>query len=105
MKFNIVLFSTYLLLLCTTPCILQPLTEKKDICCNTNSSSKDQKDHSKENHGCNPLRACSCSQSFGADVPNFLLSELQSVIFLKIFTKPSLHSFFVTPIWQPPKIS
>lgn len=105
MKVSIVLFSMYLLILCATPCILQPLTEKKDLCCNSTSSTKDQKDHSKENHGCNPLRDCSCSQSFCSDLPASPLLMSQTVIFIKNFSKQSFPSFFVTSIWQPPKIS
>lgn len=105
MKVCITLFSMYLLLLCETPCILQPPSEKKDTCCSSSSANNDQKDNSKENHGCNPLRDCSCSQSFVADLPVSPLLISQSVFFTKVFSKQSFHSFFITSIWQPPKVS
>lgn len=105
MKVCISLFSMYLLILCATPCILQPPSEKKDTCCSSASTDNDQKDQSKENQGCNPLRDCSCSQSFCSDLPASSLLMSQSVVFIKVFSNQSFHSYFITSIWQPPKVS
>ncbi len=106
MKLCIILFSTYLLLLCATPCILEPQTEKSDICCNSSPSTKDQKDNSDGHHGCNPLRGCSCALSYSADLPAFvLLISASASEPLKILSQQSFYSLIVTSIWQPPKIS
>lgn len=96
--------SSYLLLLCATPCMIKPLPEKSDACCSS-ASSNDQKDNSNENHGCNPLKNCSCSLSYSSDLPIFVLFKSSSRIFIKISYQQSFYSLFTTSIWQPPKIS
>ena len=103
MKSFIILFSSYLLLLCAMPCILQPVSENNDICCESSGSADTHKDKSDRHNGCNPL-SCGCVLSYDAGLHAIDLFNPSSES-LKIYSKHSIYSLIVSSIWQPPKLS
>ncbi|MFM9911889.1 MAG: DUF6660 family protein [Chitinophagaceae bacterium] len=107
-KFLILLFAYYILLL---PCF--PCTDTDECIINTKSaipiSSTDHPDDNPENEGCSPFCSCSCCGHIF--VPNFQLEKVAVSKPIDNLTKQffyatvSLSSDCFGSIWQPPKFS
>jgi hypothetical protein len=102
MKVLTLIFSLYILVLTTIPCVDRPFektihpSEQTDNACHNHDEAANQ---------CSPFCVCNCCGTHVVSIENILLSEVSSIPGKVIFWYPAdFNSNLYRSIWLPPEL-